>query len=285
MKNSIENSFNFFIKREAVKQYYLMHTQFIQMGFDGKRKETEDYWLKLSHTPKELSGEKHDKCECKEFSISFNNEPRRIIPVLSNWSYMFNPLSGLDGGDVFGIPHEPFEKLTDDKSKAIPPDIKYAIYNNFVDYHALSNSFIMYGAGIEKIHKIGDKIIHAGAYSKAPINLKNIVKEGSVYQNGEITLELIGISNVDDKLCAVLKYDSGESTLDMEFITENGNVKTTGGSEYIGEIYLDLESGWVRKVMLIESVITERKELDQEKEKRYTVRNLQLKLILNEDLD
>ena len=86
MKNSIENSFNFFIKREAVKQYYLMHTQFIQMGFDGKRKETEDYWLKLSHTPKELSGEKHDKCECKEFSISFNNEPRRIIPVLSNWS-------------------------------------------------------------------------------------------------------------------------------------------------------------------------------------------------------
>ncbi len=279
MNKVLENTFDFFIQRKAIQQNYFMHTQFIQMGFGGKRKGTEDYWLRLNHIPKEFSGEKYDKCICEEFHISFNNEERKTIPNLNNWSYTFDPMSGLGQGNVFGIPHDPFENLKDNKGMIFSSEIKYAIYNNFVDYHALSNVFTMYGTGIEKIKKIGDKIKHAGAYSRAPISLKNIIKENSVFCNGEITLELIGISSVDGKPCALLKYDSGESTLDMEIISEKGNTKTIGGSQYIGEIYLDLQSGWTRKVMLNEFVISERSEPNKDKEKMYTVRNLQIKLI------
>lgn len=276
---SLEDPFDFLIEREASPQDYTMHTQFIQMGFDGRRKGTEDYWLKLRHTPKETINGNYDECICKEFSISINGEERKRIPTLTNWSYLFDPFSGLGKGRVFGIPHEPFETLEDSEGKTVPPEIKYAIYNNFVDYHALSNTFTRHGAGIEKIKKIGDKIVHSGAYSKAPIELNNIIKEGSIFCNGEITLEFAGVSSIDNTPCAIINYNSGESTFDMEIMTKKGNTKTIGGSQYIGAIYLDLVSGWTQKVTLNEFVVSERKAYDRATEMNYTIRNLQINRI------
>lgn len=285
IKEILESSFNFPIEREVQKQYYHMHTQFIQMGFDGKRKATEDYFFKLNYNPKELLHKSFDECTCKKFGLQFNGEGIKTIPKLKNWSYQFDPTSGMGKGLVFGIPHEPFEGLKDSDGNNILPEIIYAIYNNFVDFHTLSNLFTMYGVGIEKLKHIGDKVIHLGAFTKAPINLAEIIKEGSVFCNGEIILEFIGIGTIDHRPCAIIKYDSGESTLDMKITAPNGYVKTTGGSQYLGDIYLDLESGWTRKVALDEFVITERKEPNLKKIKRYTVRNLTIKSISKEEFE
>jgi hypothetical protein len=277
IKKILEGKFNLPINREAKNQYYSMLTQFVQMGFDGKRKETEQYFLKIIYNPKELSKKSLDECTCKEFGLQFNNDRIVTIPKLKNWSYQFDPTSGLGKGLVFGIPHEQFEDLKDSDGNNIRPEIIYAIYNNFVDFHALSNLFTLYGTGIENLKQIGDKVQHLGAFSKAPIILKNIVGEGSVFCNGEVTLEFKGVSIIDNRPCALIKFDSGESTLDMSVITSQGYVKTIGGSQYLGDLYLDLESGWTRKVTFNEFVITERKEPNHEKEKRYTVRNLTIK--------
>lgn len=266
-----------------------MQTQFIYMGFDGKRRETENYLFKLSYNPKELTGAKFDECTCKEFGLQYNSGEILTIPRLKNWRYFFDPGSGLGKGLVFGIPHDIFENIKESSGGSIPPEIRYAVYNNFVDFHALSDIFPrpLFGLGVENLKQIGDKVIHPGAHSNAPVNLGNTVKEGSSYCNGEITLELIGLSIVNNRPCALIKYDSGESTLNMSVtFPAGGNVETIGGSEYIGDIYIDLETGWIRKVTLDEFIITERKEPNKkEKIKRYTIRHLILSLISRKEFE
>jgi hypothetical protein len=60
------------------------------------------------------------------------------------------------------------------------------------------------------LKKIGDKIVHAAAFSEPKLNLA-----GSFFKNGEITLEFKGLSRVNGKSCALIGYDSGESSFKM----------------------------------------------------------------------
>jgi hypothetical protein len=145
----------------------------------------------------------------------------------------------------------------------------------------------MFGRGIEQLKLIGDRIVHPAAFTGAPVNLGTAVKPGSVFRNGEVTLELKGISIVDGVLCALIGYDSGESTLKMIMAsTEGADVLTEGGSEYKGDIYIDLGTGWVRKVTLDEFVVTETGAVNSEaKVNRYTVRHLLLRLISQEEFE
>jgi hypothetical protein len=101
--------------------------------------------------------------------------------------------------------------------------------------------------------------VHPGAFNEAPVSVTGVVRPGSVFRNGELTLELKGVSLVDDRPCALVNYDSGETTLKMAFIQggDSENVFMEGGSQYTGDIYIDLASGWVRKVTLNESVVTQ----------------------------
>jgi len=63
---------------------------------------------------------------------------------------------------------------------------------------------------------------------------------------------------VNGKTCALLEYDSGESTFRMiQQPAPNFDVVTTGTSHYMGDIYKDLESNWVLKVTLTEFVVSE----------------------------
>jgi len=67
---------------------------------------------------------------------------------------------------------------------------------------------------------------------------------------------------------------------------EGPDVLTEGGSEYKGDIYIDLETGWVRKVTLDEFVSTETGAANgQAKVNRYTVRHLLLRLISQEEFE
>jgi len=84
-----------------------------------------------------------------------------------------------------------------------------------------------------------------------------------------------------------VNYDSGESTLRMAFIQGNSeDVMMEGGSEYAGDIYIDLATGRVRKVILNEFVVTETHTASKpNKIPGYTARHILLRLISQQDFE
>ena len=92
---------------------------------------------------------------------------------------------------------------------------------------------------------------------------------------------------MDGAPCALIGYDSGESSLKMFMpINKDQEVTMEGGSEYKGDIYIDLETGWVRKVTLDEFVVTETQVTNAPtKINAYTVRHLLLHLIGRQEFE
>lgn len=287
----LRGPFNLSIDRRPVAQYFRMQTQFIHMGFDGKRTGVETYMLRLRCNPGALSGNNLDEYTCQEFGLQLNNGGIATIPALKLFTYRFNLMSGIDGkGPVFGIPQEPFNGLTDDAGRKLPPDIRYAVYNNFIDFHALNDVFsrpMKFGKGIQELKHAGDRVVHASAFTEAPISLGTTIRPGSVFHNGNVTLELKGLSVVDEAACALVGYDSGESTLRMTIaLGEGQEALIEGGSEYKGDIYIDLETGWVRKVTLDEFVVTHSRATNApNKVLGYTVRHVMLRLVSQQQFE
>jgi hypothetical protein len=149
----------------------------------------------------------------------------------------------------------------DGNNKPIPQDKAYHVYNAFIDFHAFCNIFAersKEGPGIQDLKSIGQKIVHEAAFSEAPVNLGSSVSEGSTFKNGEVTLELKGLSRVAGTTCALVGYDSGESSFQMKMEPmPNMDVKTVGSSHYKGDIYIDLATNWVRKATMDELVVAE----------------------------
>ncbi|MBN2287364.1 MAG: hypothetical protein JXI43_13015, partial [Tissierellales bacterium] len=195
--------------------------------------------------------------------VKLGEAPDFTIPVLKDWSYNFKKLeTGMDeAGQVLGIEHSKFEKLIDSNGKAIPPDKSYHVYNAFIDFHGMNNIFaeeMPGGAGIQDLKKIGQKIVHSASFIQAPVNVGSNVAEGSYFKNGEVTLEFKGISTVNNSICALVAYDSGESYFHMQMNPmPDMEVVTNGSSHYMGDIYIDLESYWVQKVTLSEFLVHE----------------------------
>jgi hypothetical protein len=279
------------INRKPETQYFHMQTQFIHIGFDGKRTGTETYLLRLRCDPAALSGKSLDKYTCQEFGLKINEGGIVTIPALKLFTYQFNMMSNIDGkGPVFGIPHEQFEDLTDSMGNKLSPDIRYAIYNNFIDFHSLNDIFsrpMMFGKGIQELKYFGNRIVHAAAFIEAPVSLGTAVKAGSVFRNGEVTLELKGVSVIDGAVCALVGYDSGESILRMTIALDKElDAMIEGGSEYKGDIYIDLETGWVRKAILDEFIVAQTEETNAPvKVHGYTVRHILLRLIDQQELE
>jgi hypothetical protein len=291
LRRDLRGPFDLSIPRTPEPHHYHMQTQFIHLGFDGTRTSVETYLLRLSCLPGALSGKRLDEYACREFGLQLGRDSMVTLPALRQFTYRFDYMSGVVGkGPLFGIPQEPFEGLEDSLGNKLPPDIRYATYNNFVDFHALSDVFprpLPYIKGVEQLRTIGDRIVHPGAFTEAPVSLDGVVRPGSTFRNGELALELKGISLVDGRPCALVNYDSGESTLRMAFIQDGGDdVHTEGGSEYTGDLYIDLESGWVRKVTLDEFVVTQTNTASKpDKVPGYTVRHILLRLIGPEDFE
>ncbi len=290
LAQDIRGPFNLPIDRKSETLYFHMQTEFVHMGFNGKRTDTETYFLTLRCIPAASLRKKLDQYTCGGFCLRLNSDDVVTIPALRLWDYEFDPMSGADGkGPVFGVPHNKFEGIIDSRGNELSPDIRYAIYNNFIDFHALNDVFSrpLFGRGIEQLKLVSDRIVHPAAFTETPVNLGTAVKPGSVFRNGEITLEFKGISVVDGALCTLIGYDSGESTLKMIMASpEEADILTEGGSEYKGDIYIDLETGWVRKVTLDEFVATETGAANSEaKVNRYTVRHLLLRLISQEEFE
>lgn len=288
--SDLSGPFDFSIDRKPETLDHSMRTEFIHMGFDGKRIGSETYGVTLRGAPAARAGTTLDRYTCGGFCVRFDSKNTVTIPALAQWSYDFDPMSGANGkGLVFGVPHDRFDGLTDSNGNEFSPDIRYAIYNNFIDFHALNNVFSrpLFGQGIERLKDIGDRIVHPAAFTEAPVHLGTAVRPGSVYRNGEVTLELKGVSLVDDAACAIVAYDSGESTFEMTMATTEGvEVLTKGGSEYKGNLYIDLKTGWVRKVTLDEFVETQTTPLNGgTRVDGCVVRHLLLRLIGQEEYE
>jgi hypothetical protein len=256
----LQQEFELAGERFSERRYYLMETKVIKYALDGKRTGVDTFRLKLEYVPASISGKDQDEYICRQFTVQKGTESEASIPALTGWSYVF--VEGYDEeGRVFGIDHDRFENLESNEGKALPPDMAYFVYNTFIDFHGFCNAFAERtdeGKGIQDLKKVGDKIVHAASFTEPPVSLGSNVAEGSTFKNGEVTLEFKGISLVDDILCSVVAFDSGESSFKMIMQPmPEMEITTVGSSHYKGDLFIDMKSNWVQKVVMDEIVVSE----------------------------
>lgn len=252
--------YNLVIPHSRDTQYYEMSSTLLKHAADGKVTATDMYRLWIRCVPATADGQP-DRHTCLRFTVQSNEGPARSVPALANWSYNYHPGTGLDErGQVFGIDHAIFEQLKDDQGSLLPVEQNYHVYNAFIDFHAIG-MFVEPStgdSGIQSVRRIGQRIVHASAYSQPPINLGSRVAEGSYFKNGLVTLEFKGIGADAGRPCAIIGYDSGESGFYMRMTPmPNLQVDTRGKSHYWGDIWKDLRTGWVRRADLREIVVSE----------------------------
>ncbi len=241
-------------------QYYHMKTILTGYSPGGEMESFDRYESLLKCEPAGEFDGKAFTYTCFGFTLEQGDTAKISIPALEGWSYLFEP--GIDeSGQVFGIDHSRFEGLSDSNGDVVPMDKSYLIYNTFIDFHSFCDVFAEpsdEGAGIQDLERVGERIVHSAAFSKPPVNLGSAILEGSYFQNGEIALEFKGLSVVDGRSCALIEYDSGESSYKMLMEPVPGmEIETVGRSRYTGDIHKDLETGWVQKVTMIEFVVSE----------------------------
>ncbi len=261
----LRHEFNLGGERTKEEQFFIMQTTFINYQLNGKRAGHNTYKLFLKYTPASISGKEYDEYTCTKFVINLNDTSVVSIPALKDWTYKFKRSNGDidEKGQVLGIDHAKFENLIDSKGNSIQQVQAYLIYNTFIDFHSFCDIFAdrtFKGKGIQDLRKIGQKIIHESANSEPPVNLGSNIAKGSYFKNGEITLLLKGVSLVNDKTCALVGFDSGESSFYMKMnVAKDLEIQTIGSSHYKGDLYIDMKSNWVQKVIMDEFVLSETK--------------------------
>ena len=255
--NGDNNNFDFSGVRTTDIQYFTLKTKLSHQATDGTHVGSTIFrvWLKAETAAKGYN------YTCLRFTLQQNSSQQVAIPALTNWQHNYNEEVDIDSkAQVFGIEHKKFQHLEDEFGEPISIENSYHIYNAFIDFHAINDVFsqpTITGKGIQNLHYIGDKIIHSAAFSEPPVHLGGI-KEGSVFRNGEITLELKGKSLIDGQWSAIVEYDSGESSFKMLMEPmPNFEIKTVGSSHYFGDIYKNVKTNWLQKATLKEFVVSE----------------------------
>ena len=260
-KKLMSQEYNLVPQHSKDTQYYEMESKLEKHALDGTPQGWDVYRLYLRCVPS-TNVSQGDEYTCLKFTVQINNSAEVSVPSLTNWKYFFSLATDTADkkGALFGIDHSKFEKLTDENGKMLPLENTYHVYNAFIDFHTMSvfAEKTTTGNGVQNLKHIGDKIIHGASFSQPHEGLGSQVDKGSFFKNGEITLALKGLSLVNEKTCAMLEYDSGESSFYMLMKPmANMEVTTKGSSHYWGDIYKDLTTGWIQKANLHELVISE----------------------------
>jgi hypothetical protein len=259
----LQSTYNLAAERPMESRYYCMETKVVYLGEDGTRTVPITLRLLLMCSPAGQSPGDGYRYTCSKLSIQRENEPEYHIPALDGWSYLFKRAvdgSFNHGGMIYGIDHGRFQGLKDNKGNALPPEGAYGMYNMFIDFHAFCNQFAqrtMSKKGIQDLTEIGQKIVHESAFSEPTMQLSGNISEGSYFKNGEVTLEFKGLSIVDDVACTIVRFDSGDSSFKFDVNpTPEMKIKTVGAAHYWGDLHIELDSRWVRKVEMGELVVS-----------------------------
>ncbi len=282
---NLRGPFDFSFERRRVAQDFRMQTKYVHFQPNGRRVGTESYALNLHYDPKASQAGNFDQYTVSELQLQTNDSSPVTIPQLRNWTYTFNPtLSGDERGPLWGISQEKFVNLTDDQEKALPFSIRYASYVNFIDFHSFNDIFtrpMKLGKGIQDLKEIGQRIVHPASFIEASVKFVNEIKPGSTFQNGEVSLELKGVSVVDGAPCALVGYDAGDSKVKMIIPDPSGKESVTEGvDQYKGDIYIDLVTLGVRKATLDEHMVQETStQGSPSRINEYTVRHILLRSV------
>jgi hypothetical protein len=258
----LEKEFNLAGVKEEKTQYYTMESHLIVYAPDGAIIGRVLFTLYLQWVPAAIANKKSDQFTCINFKIKYEDSVEVEIPSLKNYTFASTP--GVDAkNQIFGLDHSKFANLLDDRGQPVPPDKTYHVFNAFVDFFSFCLVFAESSGGendIGALTTIGQKIIHSSAFSEPPIHLGDGISEESYFKNGEVTLAFKGLGSVKEKPCAIIGYDSGESSFKM-LVTPapDMNIITVGSSHYQGDIYKDLHTNWVQKATLHEIVVSETK--------------------------
>jgi len=262
-KKILRQKYNLVPQHSKDTQYYEMESKLQKHALDGTIQGIDVYRLYFRCVPSANSS-KADEYTCLKFTVQINNSTPISIPSLTNWKYFFslesNTADDSSKALLFGIDHSKFEKLTDQNGKDLPFENTFLVYNAIIDFHTMSvfAEKAAKDSGAQDLKYAGDKIVHAASFSQPHVGLGTQVSEGSYFKNGKITLEFNGLGLINKKNCAIVEYDSGESSFYM--LTKpmaNMEISTKGSSHYWGDIYKDLSTGWIQKAVLHELVVSE----------------------------
>jgi hypothetical protein len=251
-------------ERSKETHYYQVQTEIATHSSKGVLKSTDIYQQRLMVEPSGGADGEADKYTCARFSVQRGDQPEVTIPALNGYTYEINKksldMAGLDEqGQLYGIPEAKFEGLTDSTGAKLPfVEVAYQVYSLFFYYqgHVDYAEPSLHGKGVQHLKRIGDKVELETSFAELPLP-GSLAGKGSVWKNGEVTLEFKGLGVIDEVPCAVLSFDLGVCTWVMPLtIMPLMRLKTNGVSFYRGDIYLDLESKWVRKLEMNLSEIT-----------------------------
>jgi hypothetical protein len=279
-------------ERSRETHYYIVQSELATHSSKGTLKNTDVYREYLKVEPGDRSAGEADHFTCKKFSIKRGDAPEVTIPSLAGFYYDVNKdfldANGIDENDeLYSVPEETFEDLVDDSGAKLPFEVGYQVYSAFYYYHSYTDYAEpnTRGIGIQDLEKIGDRVVVEGSFSESPLPGK-LAKEGSFWKNGEITLGFNGLSIVDGKSCAVLGLDSGVCHWNMPMTyMPVMNLKTVGVSNYQADIYLDLETKWVRKLDMVLFEITSTTMWGIPVEKSIPVTKLTIKALTKDEFD
>jgi len=262
-ESTLPSTYNLAAERSMESRYYCMETKVVYLGEDGTRTIPVTVRLLLMCVPAGQVPQDGYRYTCAKLVIQKENEREVHVPALDGWSYLFKRTEdgGFNqGGLVLGIDHGKFQGLKDDQGNALPPEGAYGMYNMFIDFHAFCNQFAqrtMTKKGIQDLKSIGQKIVHESAFSEPTMRLSGSISEGSFFKNGEVTLEFKGVSTVDGVACAIVGFDSGDSSFNFLINpTPDMEIKTVGAAHYWGDLHIELDSRWVRKVEMGELTVS-----------------------------
>jgi hypothetical protein len=291
-KDILQGEYELVGERDRETHYYRVQSELATHSSKGVLKSTDVYRELLKVEPGDRSAGEADRFTCKKFSLKRGEATEVSVPSLEGFSYDVNKdlldANGIDqNGELYSVPEETFEGLVDDSGAKLPFEVGYQVYSAFYYYHSYTDYAEPppQGKGIQNLKRIGDSVVVEGSFAESPLPGK-LAKDSAFWKNGEITLAFNGLSIVDEKPCAVLGLDSGVChwSMPMTYMPIM-NLKTVGVSNYQANIYLDLESKWVRKLDMVLFEITSTTMWGIPVEKSIPVTNLTIKAVTKDEFD
>jgi hypothetical protein len=178
------------------------------------------------------------------------------VPALEKFTYQIEP--GIDAKkQVMGIEHAKFLNLKDAAGNDLQLADPYLVYNTFIDYHGFNDIMATVG-----LRRIGDSA-GMGGRQELPVHLGDTIKEGSVYRLGDARTRLDGIGLVNKQPCAIVAFDSDDSSFLMKLDMPNMKMDVEGYSRFEGNVQVELASNWPASCNWKEIIVTQAKKEDK----------------------